>query len=601
MKGLTIAEGLTLPLDAATRRMAVLAMSGAGKSNLAVVLAEQMHAAGIPWVAIDPKGDWWGVRSNGNGKGAGLPVPILGGLHADVPLEPRGGKLVGELIVDERLTCVLDVSEFDDRQAMWGFLIDLGETLLRRNRAPLHVFIEEADEVLPQKASEKGNLPKCLGVWQRVVKRGRFRGIGTTQITQRSASLNKDTLYQAEALFALRCAGKGDRQAIEGWVEHNRASGEIVASLPSLADGEGWVSSPAWLKIARRVRFDRRRTFDSGETPFLDANVGGRKPATLADVDLAALTRRMASTIERAKADDPKALRAEIAQLRKDRVDAERLIRWIESSPRALIGSAFTAGPERQIAYAVEAILADASIAERIEVPVLDQGTAAGLDAVVENLRRVTQDIERQLAEARALAAKAAGAPPIGRSTTIRQVVQEPRKPAGGAGAPRRPLANGHDTGALGRGGDRRMLIALAQFPAGMTASKLSLLSGIARTGGTFRTYLGKLKTAGFVEGGSDRLCATPAGVAALGDYEPLPTGPELIDYWRRELGESGMRTMFDAFVKAYPATLTKSELAARTNIAESGGTFRTYLGKLKTLELVTGKREMQASEDLFA
>jgi len=79
---LRIATNYTLPLDAATRRMAILAMSGAGKSNAAVVLAEAMFDAGIPWVAIDPKGDWWGVRSSKSGKGPGLPIPSSAGYTA---------------------------------------------------------------------------------------------------------------------------------------------------------------------------------------------------------------------------------------------------------------------------------------------------------------------------------------------------------------------------------------------------------------------------------------------------------------------------------------------------------------------------------------
>lgn len=325
-KTLRISEDLSLPLDAVTRRMAILAMSGAGKSNLAVVLAEAMFDAGIPWVAIDPKGDWWGVRSSGSGKGPGLPIPIFGGLHGDVPLEPTAGHLIADLIINQRLTCVLDVSEFATRQQMWAFLHDFGERVLHENREALHLFLEEADEYIPQKPGEKGNLVKCKGTWQRVVKRGRFRGLGSTQITQRSASLDKDTLYQAEVLFALRAAGKGDKAAIEGWVEYHNAAAEIVDSLPTLADGEGWVSSPAYLKTTMRVQIYRRRTFDSGATPVLLK--GTMKPATLADIDLAAINTKMAATIEKAKATDPKELIKTIVELRNE-------IRALEKKPGA--------------------------------------------------------------------------------------------------------------------------------------------------------------------------------------------------------------------------------------------------------------------------
>lgn len=57
----------------------------------------------------------------------------------------------------------------------------------------------------------------------------------------------------------------------------------------------------------------RRETFDSSATP----RVGERRiePRAMADVDLASLSERMAETIERARADDPKALRRRIKEL----------------------------------------------------------------------------------------------------------------------------------------------------------------------------------------------------------------------------------------------------------------------------------------------
>jgi uncharacterized protein len=263
---LRLAPGLALPLDAVTRRMAVLAMSGAGKSNAAVVLAEEMHRAKLPWVAIDPKGDWWGVRASAEGR-PGLPVPVFGGLHGDVVLEPTGGRLMAELIADERLSCVLDVSEFESRQAQFRFLADFAETLLKKNREPLHLFLEEADEYLPQRTAEKGELPRCLGAWQRVVKRGRFRGLGSTLISQRPAAVSKDVLNMAEALIVLRTAAPRDRHAIEEWIESHAEHGDVVRTLPGLDDGEAWVWSPQWLRVMERVQIRRRETFDSGWRP----------------------------------------------------------------------------------------------------------------------------------------------------------------------------------------------------------------------------------------------------------------------------------------------------------------------------------------------
>ena len=143
MSGLSIGKGISLPIEAATRRLAILGTSGAGKSNAAGVMAEEFTAAKVPWFAIDPKGDWWGLRASGDGKHAGLSVPIFGGLHGDIPIEAPAGKVLAETIARQRLTALIDVSQFESRQEMFGFLADFASTMLRLNTAPMHAFLDE--------------------------------------------------------------------------------------------------------------------------------------------------------------------------------------------------------------------------------------------------------------------------------------------------------------------------------------------------------------------------------------------------------------------------------------------------------------------------
>lgn len=179
---LRLSPDFVLPLDAVTETFAILAKRRAGKSNAAVVMAEEMYAAGLPWVAVDPKGDWWGVRAGGDGSAPGLSVVVFGGLHGDVPLEPTAGRLVADLIAERRLTCVLDVSEMskaDQRR----FLTDWAERLYRKNREPLHIFAEEADEYIPQRVTAGD--ARMFGAWETLIKRGGFRGLGLTILSQR--------------------------------------------------------------------------------------------------------------------------------------------------------------------------------------------------------------------------------------------------------------------------------------------------------------------------------------------------------------------------------------------------------------------------------
>jgi hypothetical protein len=580
MTKLHLSPDLVLPLEAATRRLAILAMSGAGKSNVAVVLAEQMFAAGIPWVAIDPKGDWWGVRSSKDGKGPGLPIAILGGLHGDVPLEPTSGKMIADMIVEQRLTCVLDISEFEDRQKQWGFLIDLGETLLRKNRQVLHLFLEEADEYLPQRTTDRGNLLKCLGVWMRVVKRGRFRGIGSTQITQRNASLNKDTLYQAEALIAMRAAGKADRDAVKGWVEHHSSSAEIVSSLPTLADGEAWVSSPAWLKLTKRVQFNRRHTFDSGSTPVLLK--GKTAPATLADIDLDKLRTRMAASIEKAKADDPVELRRTIATKDREIVALKKQV-----------GTAKPVVDEGAVAKAVDRARTEwARGLKRLVGKDL-----ARLSGAIDTLKPLAGRLDSMLADVvtaylaldGTLSPNGELAPAVFTSAipavpTVRSLDEATRfvrtppgvlKAAEGVAEEVFPPAV-HVDGSLAPGA-QKLLNAAAKLASvnitSPTRGQVAAIAGVSPTSSTTDKHFGFLVKNGFFAGdGAGGVQLTASGKAAAALVESPPSLEEYVAEWQQLLGSSSERKLYDAMVGRAPPNPSLSTPIRRAALAELAG-----------------------------
>ena len=88
--------------------------------------------------------------------------------------------------------------------------------------------------------------------------------------------------------------------------------------------------------------------------------------------------------------------------------------------------------------------------------------------------------------------------------------------------------------------------------------------------------------------------------LSALGSYDPLPEGRDLLEHWLGELGESGAARILRALAEAYPKALTQTDLGAAANLSENSGTFATYLSKLRTLELITGRGELRASEELF-
>lgn len=314
-------EGEPWPAKLCAQATALLGIRGAGKSNLARVFAEEAYRSKIPVVVFDPVGNWYGIRAGKDGKpDGGLPFAIFGGRHGDVPLEANAGQLIADTVVDTRVSCVIDMSHEDfsegDKQR---FLAAFGDRLFRRKQPEtgwMLLILEEADDYAPQGA-RGGPALQTLGVFQRLVKRGRFKGLGALLVTQRSAAISKDVLNMADTLVAFRTTASHDQAAVEGWIKHHSLSTDALKTLPSLPAGEAWVWSPEALGRFERVRFRRMETLDTGRTPD---HVEGKlaRPATLADIDVPTLRERMAETIERHKATDPGELQRRVAQLERE-------------------------------------------------------------------------------------------------------------------------------------------------------------------------------------------------------------------------------------------------------------------------------------------
>ncbi|MHB8727628.1 MAG: ATP-binding protein [Sulfuricaulis sp.] len=575
MKELKISDDFSLPLGAITQTFAILAMRGAGKSNTAVVMAEEMQDSGLPFVAIDPKGDWWGIRSSGDGKGPGLAIPVFGGLHGDVPLEPTGGPLMADLIVDRRLTAILDVSEFSKGEQT-RFLTAFAERLFRRNTDPLHLFLEECDDYIPQRVtSDQARLVYWFG---KIVKQGRTRGLGCTLITQRSAVLNKDVLTQIETLIVMRTTAPQDRKAILSWVVEHAMGKELVDSLPALENGEAWIWSPHWLRETGKTKFRQRRTFDSGKTPTMGK---ARPPAKLAELDLNEIRAAMADTIEKAKADDPQELRRRIADLE------ARIAK--QPVPQATV--------------------------ERVEIPVITdeqrlaiEGAAEQMQAAHETIQSIHQkNLDIYNAWSHNLGVIGVSIADLLKS--IKQRQETPTKPT--YDVRRAPLAKvpaslaekfppRHDGDAKLDKAHKRVLLALYLYGQVKNGHQLALLSGY-RYNGHFRNVLGDLRRAGMLTGeNTGEMSITNAGGAETSNYEPrLSTPTELREYWLQQFDKAG-KAILQALCD-YPHGMDHKGLCEATGYSYNGH-FRNVLGDLRGAGVLIGPNTgtMRAAPELL-
>jgi hypothetical protein len=406
-----------------------------------------------------------------------------------------------------------------------------------------------------------------VGAFEQLVKRGGFRGIGITLITQRSASLNKDVLTQIQTLFAMRTTSPQDRKAILAWVQQNALGAQLVDELPELDSGEAWVFSPHWLGTLMRIRFRRRRTYDSGATPKV--GVKARPPAQLAAVDIAALQEQMAATIEKAKADDPRELRRQIAALKKE-------IAGFSTSNEG-------ATPE---VVEVEKVV-------EVPVPVLDGDLMRKFERIIDDatvsLKLQLWDMSRMaLAQARS-AQHDARPVPTRRAVRVtkpalnmREIIPPQRA------EPERSSSNGSFNPS---GSQQKILDALAWLEAvGISPAsrpQVGMVAGIKHTGGHYANVVSSLRTAGAIDYMGPGMLALADAGRAIAQAPDAPLDSEALqDMLLRQLTGS-QRKVVEVVIATYPENLSREELADRSGMNAGGGHFANVVSSLRTLGLV--------------
>ena len=173
-KELQISKHLSLPSDAITRRIAWVGTIGSGKSYGAMKFAELLYWLGAQFVVLDPVGGWYGLRLAKDGKSAGISIPIFGGQHGDIPIDASQGALIADLIVDKKISAIIDVSEFEYDTDKARFADAFARRFFFRkksNKSAVHLFLEEGQEFVPQNI-EHGE-EKMLHAFNRIWKIGR--------------------------------------------------------------------------------------------------------------------------------------------------------------------------------------------------------------------------------------------------------------------------------------------------------------------------------------------------------------------------------------------------------------------------------------------
>lgn len=562
-KLLNISEDLKLPLDFTTQTQAILAKRGVGKSYTASVEAEELLKHRQQIVVIDPTGAWHGLRSSADGKSEGYPIVIFGGEHADVPLEEHAGEAISRAIVEQRFSAIIDLSLFRKGQMM-RFMVDFAETLYRLNREAMHLFVDEADAVAPQARNYGGEENRLLGAMEDIVRRGRKRGIGCTLITQRPAVLNKNVLTQCEILVALRLVHPKDINAIEEWVNVHAdpsQAKEMIESLPSLPIGTAWFWAPGWGDIFTKARIRKRETFDSGATPK-----AGEKQATakvLAAIDIEQLGTAIKSSVELAKANDPKALKRRILEL------------------------------EQKLAQRPQERMAKEKI---VEVPVLKNGQLSRTEKIADRVQVLVDKLVAETSEIRRLITPAATAKPMLTRSIDRPVVARAQPPRQ-VHPPKIDTPQGD--GVISKRQQRMLNAAVALFQLGVEVTRESVCGwiGVHPRGGSVGEELKALSDAGLIVVNSGAITITAEGIASA---EPMDAALAI------ERAKSALtnrqKTIFELVTAAYPESTTRDAVAEAMQIHPRGGSLGEDIGRLAGRGLISSsKGVLKAKDFLFA
>lgn len=524
------------------RPTAIVGTTGAGKTFLAKSAVERLLDLGRRVIILDPTGAWWGLRAGADGSaGGGFPVLIFGGDHADISVEPTAdaGRALALALADRDVQAIIDTSEMTGGEKN-RFLTPFLENLYARNKAALHLIVDEADEVAAQRLADGEQ--RLFGAFDKIVRRGRIKGFRPMMISQRPAVIHKNVLSQIGTLFALKLTSPQDRKAIDDWVKGNADADQakaVMSSLPTLKRGEGWIWSPAD-NVLDRVTFPPIRTYDSSRTPGDEEVIV--EPALTA-------------------------------------VDVQALREAMQVKPATKPAQNMPADMQERIAAA------ERNGFERGWTEGNREGRALLAHVVVRELGSVRTEIDRVL-----------GLPQLNDDDAAAPINSKPRPTVASIAASpvtriKRAETNGSEIKVSGV--EQRVLDALRELeeigveqPEREIVSFMAGYSNIRSKG--FTNAIGALRTAGHIEYlTTGTLTLTPSGRAIAAIPDIAPTTEAIRDRIVKMLGGASTKIL-DPLIAAYPEDMERdgvAALAGYTNVRSKG--FTNALGRLRTLGFV--------------
>lgn len=540
--------GPTLDLERLiASRLLLQANSGGGKSWALRYILEGTHGR-VQQIVLDPEGEFASLRERFD--------YVLAGKDGDVPAHPKTAAMLCRRVMELGVSAIIDLYDLslaDRREFVKRFLVELMH-LPRALWHPTLIVVDEAHTFFPERGSGESQATEA-GIT--LCTQGRKRGYAALFATQRLSKLHKD----AAAELLNKMIG---RTGLD--VDVRRAGEELGFDkdarqrLKFLEPGQFFVYGPALANEVTLVRSGAVRTHH----PKVGQSFAPPPPPA---AKLRAALEQLAQIPKDAEeeARNVANLTRENARLANDLRRLER-VKMMEKPviDRSALDQAHASGFADGRNATITAILSTV-------MPILRQAEAIS-GALVEAIQSAKPEA-KQLTNA--------PVPPRRETTTVRPMASE---------------RVGSNNGALPPG-ERAVLVAAASYRDGVDRDQLSVLTGYKRS--SRDAYIARLIPRGYIDLDGKRIRATEQGLAALGaDFEPLPTGHALQEYWLARLPE-GERRVLQVVLTAYPDGVPRDEIDVETGYKRSSRD--AYVARLKARRVVDiiGSR-VRASDSLF-
>lgn len=576
-KTLKLSNTFFIPaIEYAIEANAILGIRNSGKTYTAMKVGEELMDAGIPLVVFDPIGVWKNLKV-GLAKFKGYPIVVAGGDNTcDIVLTVDNAKEIMRAAMKENISIVFDYySTALSHKATWIKITqEVVEVLLYENKdhGLRHIFIEEAAELIPQRLQPQH--ARVYAAIESLARMGRNAGLGMTIINQRAEEVNKAILEICAMSLLHKQVGKNSLLSISKWLEIRQVSNvsKMMKSLPQLQQGECWVvgneSVPVLIKIAPR------KTYHPSPNKGITVASTGLLP-----MDVSKFVEKMNAILKPAEK-FPIEPFTKLGKLLSKPVEIENYVTNIEEEISAL--------RKRVIVSERREELYKRKMKDYEKGIIQLQKIYNGLGGAIDNIIPLLSDIPT----VQPIAAK-------NFSSTLKQGIQKTFNSFNSTkSAPQQSegmLSN--------KSGDMRMLQAAAMYhPNAITKIRMCAIAGMRPNSGSTGTYISTLKQKGFIIQDGKLFCITPEGLRQAGPVKLMPTGRELIDFWKSNIGaNSGAGRMLEVLFPIYPHSLTKHDLSESIGMSAASGSFGTYLSTLKRNNLINvNGKEVCISPEIF-